>query len=291
MPETPSAPAGLDQFESDGSTVLPVGATATALPVVLAATLNDADPNDMVRLEAEVRAVGTAFTGAPTDSSAFVPAGTQVSLSLTDLNDDARYHWRARAVDARGQASPWQSFGGNAEGEDDFVTFVPQPPIASTALNQVRLDSTTAIAIGATTPEAGIVVSGVISDPDPGATLQLEVEVKPVGAAFDGTNTVMSATVESGQTARARVTPLDDDREYHWRARAIDQMAMSGPWAEFGGNASGANDVAVDVPAVSLEFRVEPSMPSSGAPMFPALEVRAVEASGTTDTAFVAERA
>src|SRR3972149_11546221 len=56
-------------------------------------------------------------------------------------------------------------------------------PNGPTFLYQYKSDGATAMAVGATTNERTVVMKGAVSDPDNDAVL-LEVEIKPVGAAF-----------------------------------------------------------------------------------------------------------
>jgi len=57
----------------------------------------------------------------------------------------------------------------------------PRPPNPPDSLRQLRSDSVTAIAIGSSVNQATVVMSAVVSDPDAGDTLHLDVEVRGHG--------------------------------------------------------------------------------------------------------------
>jgi len=87
--------------------------------------VTDPNPGDSLRLDVEVRVVGTAFTG-PTGSGPFVRNDTVATASnAAPLSDNAAYHWRARTVDKTGQTSAWVSFGDN--GESATISGSPSP--------------------------------------------------------------------------------------------------------------------------------------------------------------------
>jgi hypothetical protein len=116
----PDAPTGLGQFKADGSTSIAVGGTTTETSVVLKATLTDPGA-DTVKLQVEVRPVGTAFTNASTHESALLASGAVAAVAVNGLSVPNGYHWQARAVNGAGASSAWVSFGGgNPESSPDF---------------------------------------------------------------------------------------------------------------------------------------------------------------------------
>jgi hypothetical protein len=124
--------AVVDQLDGAGEP-LAVGTTATGGTITFQASLEDANGDD-VRLAVEVRPVADALSGRPTHVSPPVSGGSVV-MFVGSLGAGA-YHWRARAVDAAGFESPWFSFGGNAEGQPDFVVGGTAPawrPLAGSA--------------------------------------------------------------------------------------------------------------------------------------------------------------
>ncbi|HSB72862.1 MAG TPA: hypothetical protein VLT62_26350 [Candidatus Methylomirabilis sp.] len=115
----PAAPTALGQFQSDGTTSIAVSGSAW-IPVVFKATVSDPDAGQSVRLQVEVKAVGTAFTGATSCQSGLVGSGVLAECTVSGLSPGIAYHWRARAVDSFGMAGNWVSFGGNSESTADF---------------------------------------------------------------------------------------------------------------------------------------------------------------------------
>lgn len=271
-PQPPVSPSALGQQRSDGSTAIPQGSAVPETSVQLAANVSDPDSNDTVRLEIELRAVSVAFADAPTHSSGAGPSGTRRSITVTGLTDGTEYHWQARAVDAGGRASGWVSFGTNAEQDRDFQVAMPPPPPAASdpaasAPAQYRNDGSTALGVGATTDEDAVVLAATVTDPDAGASIRLQVEVRPAGSAFTGSPTDESGAVASGNRATVAVGGLADDTDYHWQYRAIDETGRTGPWTGFGGNGGSAADFRVAVPetpaapAAMGQFRADGTTP------------------------------
>ena len=63
----------------------------------------------IVRLEVEVRLVGTGFLGTPTATSPFVANGATAAVTASGLTNNSNYHWQARAVDITNRPSAWVS--------------------------------------------------------------------------------------------------------------------------------------------------------------------------------------
>jgi Big-like domain-containing protein/carboxypeptidase family protein/Kelch motif protein len=128
-------------------------------------------------------------------------------------------------------------------------------PNSPTSLAQFKSDGTTSIATGAATNETSVVLKGTVSDPDAGDTVKLEVEVKPIASAFDGTGLVSGSLVANGSTASVTVTGLTNGIAYHWRARTVDNSGSQSAFAPFGGNGDGppaATDFSVDTTAPTV---------------------------------------
>ena len=124
----------------------------------------------------------------------------------------------------------------------------PRVPGGVQSLAQLRTDSITAIAIGDTTGERAVVLRGLLTDPDAGDSLRLQVELQPVGTGFTGTPTGTGGRVPNGQAAFVVATGLANNAAYHWQARALDQTGRAGPWTPFGGNAESAPDFSTSIP-------------------------------------------
>lgn len=284
----PNTPTTLGQARGDGAGLL-TGATTDTNFVLLGGVVSDPDPGDQLRLEVEVRPLGTAFT-APTDSSASVADGGALQVSVGPLPGATSYHWRARAVDQTGETSGWVSYGGNAETAADF-TIASQQHAANvpTVLAQHRSSDLSAIPVGGAVASSTVILTGVVSDLDPTRTVQLEVEVQPVGQGFLDQPNYSGALVPSGTTASVTVGPLAASTGYHWQARARDDGAATSAWVRFPegpGNAETDADFVVQAPPVQLAFTVQPSNAVVGAVITPAIEVTALDATGGVVTAY-----
>jgi hypothetical protein len=235
---SPSAPAP-GQFRANGTTAIAVGAITPESTVVFKATLNDPNPFDSVRLEVEVEGLAT---GIVTDSSAFVPRGTSVSLPVTGLHDNEGYHWRARTCDKTGRCSTWFSFGGNVDPAADFVVnWQPENPTIG-ALSQVGPSGSMPVGggTGGTYPNSVTVTfKAGVTDLDPGDLISIEAEHQRTGTNFDSTTT-RGGGVASRDTAAVSVSipvqVLNLTANFHWRARVCDQTNRCSAWVSFGGN-------------------------------------------------------
>src|SRR6267378_462217 len=285
-PSAPTGPASLVQLRSDSSTAIPLGGSTDQASVVLRGVLADPDPGDSLRLEVEVRPVGSAFTNAPTQTGGRVANGQSGFVGVTGLANNTGYHWQARTADQTGRASDWMAFDGNPNSPPDFRTSVPVPPNAPTGLNQLQSDGTTGIPVGGTATARSVTFAASVTDPNPGDQLRLEVEVKPVGTAFANGPSASSPAVANGVTATAAVAGLSDNTAYHWQARTLDQTGRASPWVSFGGNAETATDFRVGVAATQLVFTVQPGPAVAGVAISPAVKVAAQDALGNTLTSF-----
>jgi len=94
---------------------------------------------------------------------------------------------------------------------------------------------------GEKTSETSVKLSFWYISPSAGSnTFTPEVEVKPVGTAFNGTTiTSGSAVTTSDDIYRATVTVSGLSGAYHWRSRLKDSGGNPGPWKAYGDNPSG----------------------------------------------------
>ncbi|HXL07743.1 MAG TPA: Ig-like domain-containing protein, partial [Gemmatimonadales bacterium] len=285
-PRPPAAPGSLAQLRTDSVTSVPVGGSTDQAGIVLRGVVSDPDLSDTLRLEVEVQPVGTPFAGAATGASGRLPAGVPAFVALAGLANNTAYHWQARTVDQTERASAWTAFGGNPETDGDFVTTIPQPPAPPTDTAQFQSDGATAIPVGGTASGRSVIFKATVTDPNPGDQLRLEVEVKPVGTAFNGVVTGTGPTVANGTVATAAVAGLSDNTAYHWRSRAVDQTSRASAWVPFGNNAESATDFRVAVAATQLTFTVQPTATVAGVAISPAVRVVAQDALGNTLTSF-----
>ncbi|HEY6157905.1 MAG TPA: Ig-like domain-containing protein, partial [Gemmatimonadales bacterium] len=285
-PRPPAAPGPLAQLRTDSVTPVLVGGSTDQASIVLEGVVSDPDPSDTLRLEVEAQPVGTPFTGVATAASGPLPAGMPAFVALAGLANNTAYHWQARTVDQTERASAWTAFGGNAETDGDFVTTIPQPPASPTDTAQFQSDGATAIPVGGTAAGRSVIFKATVSDPNPGDQLRLEVEVKPIGTAFNGVVTGTGPTVTNGTIATAAVAGLTDNTAYHWRSRAVDQTSRASAWVSFGNNAESATDFRVAVAATQLTFTVQPTAAVAGGAISPGVRVVAQDALGNTLTSF-----
>src|SRR5216117_2771056 len=285
-PRPPAAPASLAQLRTDSVTSVPVGGSTDQAGIVLRGVVSDPDLSDTLRLEVEVQPVGTPFSGVATAASGRLAAGVSAFVAVAGLANNTAYHWQARTVDQTGRASAWTAFGANAETDGDFVTAIPQPPAPPTDTAQFQSDGVTAIPVGGTAPGRSVIFKATVTDPNPGDQLRLEVEVKPVGTAFNGVVTGTGPTVTNGTVATAAVAGLSDNTAYHWRSRAVDQTSRASGWVPFGNNAESATDFRVAVSATQLTFTVQPTAAVAGVAISPAVRVVAQDALGNSLTSF-----
>lgn len=240
----PGAPSDANQYRSDGVTPVPVGGTTDESTMVFRAMLSDPD-GDTVRLEIELRPTTTAFTGTPTNQSAFGSSGSWATVMVTGLATGA-HHWQARAVDAVGSASAWVPFGGNLETLPDFVvnTALNAVPSGPADLSQHAASGSPPQAVGFTDGDGRVVVRGKVSDPDASQRVKLQVEVKPVGTAF--VNEADAESPLSDNPSYAEVSlPMLGDGSYHWQARTVDSAGGVSGWVSFGGNTEADADFVV----------------------------------------------
>ncbi len=187
LPEGPAPPTALGQRRSDGTTVIAIGGTTNEATVLVLGTVSDPDPGDLVRVEVEVRPLGTPFTNTPNGSSVAVPSGGTGVAPVAGLADNTDYHWQARAVDETGRSGSWVSFGGNAESAADFrVQFPPAQLVFAT--------QPSAEVAGASITPAPVVelrkgTGGIDTSFSGAVTLAITPGTGAVGAVLGGTTT------------------------------------------------------------------------------------------------------
>ncbi len=289
VPHPPNAPTALGQARGDGVGIL-TGASIDTDVVILSGVGSDPDPGDMLRLEVEVRPVGLVFTG-PTHSSPAVPNGGQLQAIVGPLPGSTAYHWRARVVDQAGATSAWVAYGGNAESATDFSVAALNHPDPPAALAQQQSGDLSPIPVGGNAAANTVVLSGVVSEPDAGRTILLDVEVEPVGQTFTGRPNYSSPLGASGTTASVTVGPLSENIGYHWQARARDDGGRTSAWIAFPdapGNPETDPDFTYEVqhPPVQLVFTVQPTATRLKLPIVPPVVVTAQDANGQTSTGF-----
>jgi adhesin/invasin len=183
VPEAPAAPTSLTQRRSDGVTTIPAGGTTDETVVNLGGAITDPDPGDQVRLEVELKPVGTPFTNTASASSALLASGSSALVTVAGLDDDVAYRWQARTVDGTGRASAWVSLSPSGA---DLNTSLPAAQVAVT----VEPVSTAAGAV--ITPSVRIAAQDAAGNTLTSFTGNISIALgsNPTGATLGGTTTV-----------------------------------------------------------------------------------------------------
>ncbi len=239
VPPVASAPA---QLEAGDLAPLAEGTVTGEGDLAFQATVSASPEHLWVRLHVEVVLFGAPFTGQPTATSDSAPNGDVATAVVLDLQPGG-YVWRCWAVDPAGLSSPFVEFNGPAG--PDFVV----DPLVPTRLGQFGIDGATALAVGAETPEAAVVLKARVHSPQ-SALVRAQVEVKPVGVAFDWTGLESGSWVPAGKASDATVKVPPGD--FHWRARTEPRGGSPGPWVEFGANGGAADFLRGPAPATNL---------------------------------------
>ncbi|MBI4422033.1 MAG: hypothetical protein HY560_14510 [Gemmatimonadetes bacterium] len=272
----PDPPTSLAQLKLDGVTPIAVGDVTNERAVVLRATVSDADPADVLRLEVEVRPVGTAFAGTPTAASTEAANGGTASATAAGLSEGTAYHWQARTVDPAGSQSSWVAFGGNVESAADFAVEVtpppPPPPPQASKLAFIAQPANTA-AGGIITPavrvaaqdSSGNTVSAFTGD------VVIALGTNPAGGTLSGTRTVAAV----GGVATFADLSIDlAGSGYTLTASAAGLGgATSTPFDVTGGGGGGTR-------AHHLWYEVQPSETAVGAIITPPIKVAAHDQNG-----------
>ncbi|MFH1466161.1 MAG: MopE-related protein [Pseudomonadota bacterium] len=121
--EDDSGAADVGLMQSVAGTRVGAGIWLSSPELTLSAWALDPAGRGPVRLQAEVKPVGTLFDGEDLlESDPVEPAsGAIVSVDWAGGGDGFRYHWRARLVYATRELGRWVTFGDNRESLPDFA--------------------------------------------------------------------------------------------------------------------------------------------------------------------------
>lgn len=86
-------PTSIEQYQSDGSTVIAQGGTVTGGSLVIKGTPHTTS-SATASLRVEVKLVSQSFTGVYTHESIQVPTGTQATITISGLAP-GQYRWQA----------------------------------------------------------------------------------------------------------------------------------------------------------------------------------------------------
>jgi len=91
-------PTAVQQYQSDGVTVIPIGGTSTSTTVVFSANVTGTNTTASYQLRIELRTTSSGFTGSWTHSAgSYVPyPGGTSTITVSGLTPGQTYHWQAR---------------------------------------------------------------------------------------------------------------------------------------------------------------------------------------------------
>lgn len=214
----PNSPSDLNQYKSDGSTVIAVAGGTGETTAIFKANLS-ASQNYNLALQVEISPVATAFDGIGGDvyeGSTVAFSGTPVlgSVTVSGLSTGTSYHWRARIKNATTGTDygSWAAFGSNPSGDGtgdgspasaDFYIDQGGPIISS--VNAGNLTDSSAQITWTTDESATQQVEYGTSTCDPGTNFV------PVSASGSGTSHLVNLSgLVSNVTYYYRVRSKDD---------------------------------------------------------------------------------
>src|SRR5439155_980906 len=244
-----------------------LGGSTDQARVVLRGLLADPDAADSLRLEVEVRPVGTAFTQTPTQTGDRVANGQPGFVAVPGLANNTGYHWQARAVDQTGRASGWVPFGGNAESDTDFVVAVAATRLVFT----VQPGTTTAGS--PITPAVQVTALDVFGNPVTSfaGSVTVAIGTNPAGGTLSGTPTAQAVN------GVATFASLSIDRAATGYTLRASSATLAGTSAAF---------TIAPAAATHLVFTVQPGATPAGAAITPAVQLTARDAFENTATGF-----
>jgi len=267
VPQAPTAPIGLDQFQADGATVVPIGGTVHGRSMILKATVMDPDPGDQLRLDVEVQPVGSPFTNTPTASSTPMTNGATAVATVAALVDNTSYHWQGRTVDQTNLTSAWVPFAGNAETDADFKIAVPPTQLV------VMVQPTSAVAGATMTPAVRVGAEDAFGNAVESFTGNVTVAIgnNAGGGVLSGTTTV---------AAGGGVATFSNLRV---------NKANAGYTLQFTTSSLVATSTAFNITpgaVATLAFAEQPASTVAGMVIAPAVQIAARDSFGNTVTGF-----
>jgi PKD repeat protein len=201
--ESPSSP----EIDAPGAEASVVVETTTELRVI-----NAIDPDgDEVIYQFEIDTVST-FDSSDLETSGDLPEGAgMTSWVVNELNDETRYHWRSRVLDAGLVSSAWtvSSF---------YVNLIDDPPLLPLVQNPGG---------GAIVFDSEIFLELALAvDPDD-ELLAYDFEIYSDASLID-----LLSTCESESRVWDCPLVLEDQSSYFWRVRARDPSGQTSEWTE-----------------------------------------------------------
>jgi hypothetical protein len=140
----------------------------------------------------------------------------------------------------------------NRNGSIGRTSYVGLPYFPNNALYQLTNDGqNTSLSVGGTIYQDEIKLRSLVKDVSSIDTLELQIELVPVGAGFSNSYThrqvgigwTLASAPATGEEVDIAITEgLDDNTSYQWQARVCDDIYCS-LWSDFGNNFSNADFV------------------------------------------------
>lgn len=186
------------------------GSVVPALAVPLGVTGSGDPDGDALRYEFQLDTTAT-FSAAQT--SELLPArdGAHTTWTASDLLDNTRYHWRARALDPQGAASDW------TQGEF-FVNTANDAPSAAVPAN----------------PGLGSTIHTVQPRLQTAPATDADLDLLNYEFELFGSAALTDLLLAGSASVPELLVPLgilQEGKTYHWRVRARDSAGLTGPWS------------------------------------------------------------
>lgn len=127
------------------------------------------------------------------------------------------------------------------------ITSSNNPPNSPSSLSQHDQPGDSASGVGfVDANDTQITFQGVVSDPDAGQTMRMDIEFQPIGVTFTNTAMAGSSLVTNGSIATVTYGGIGNG-SYHWQARTVDASGAASAWISFGGNSESSADFSISI--------------------------------------------
>lgn len=232
-PPDPAPPTLLSQADRPGGFAAPPSfASPSTTWIFRAAVSHPEGALAHVQLEVEIEPEGRPFDGLGILTGHVPDAVTPLSQALATELVPGNYQWRARAVDRAGRRSPWVEFEAGGGGPDFIVlarppgpAFTPPAPPATPA--QSDRPGGDPRPAGFTDEDGQVALRALVTGT--AIPLFLQVEIKPEGVPFDGSELYTGTPVIAAGFSEAVAAGLPGGA-YRWRARSVDGAGAPSAW-------------------------------------------------------------
>lgn len=239
----PHATSG-NQYRADTATAIAAGGTIpTGVGVYFEANVTS-DEGRTVRMEVELRASSTAFTGIANYFSSYVSSATRARTSTATALTAGNWYWRYRVVDSAGVASNWV-----LEGSPDFIVQ------ASTTVPSVQT-----LAATGTSSATSATINGSITSDGGSSIIDRRFDLGTSSGNLNQAVYAGSISV-SGNNFSANITGLSPGTTYYFRA-----WARNGSTADVGYGAGwNIGSILSFTTSSSCNYSISPSSSSPSA--------------------------